>query len=135
MAKNVNSNVYDRTISLKRDGGTVQNLDSCSIPVKNVQPLENFVPKSSLRSHKEWDWKDGKGKEVVVHEDLLRHAQRSISRGKFETVTSGASQRREEALAAKAGQRDGLCAPVPCCDWNQPGSPVPLSAQSMKKRY
>ena len=135
--KDVSQKVYDLTINLTRDGGCTRNLDHVEIPSK-AQTLENFIPEASVRSHEEWDGfnqKTGKSKFKTVHEDVLLHAQQSISRLRFTSVTSGHRQRREEAVAKAEGQDKGSCCPSPCCEYGQPGSPVPLSAGSFKKRY
>lgn len=124
--------VYSRVHHLERDGGTVRNLDSTSLP-SNARPLEAFVPLAAACCHDEWRWdhKKQKGETVRVQEGILENAQRSVGRGRFTAVTSGYRQRREEALRGGKAQDGPCCAPSGCGS----GSVAPPLSGAQKFRY
>lgn len=144
-SRNQSAAVYARLRTNTIEAGTTRGGGNVRVPA-NVRPLEEFVQPSQVTTHSHGTWKNGHYEEVAERTDIVRHAQKSISRLKMASPATGNLRlERQRAAAAEAnrergfGQPEGIGYAMPCGpdDWCAPGSPaprVPLSGGTYKKR-
>ena len=114
--------------------GSTRNHDHCTIPSSTFRTLDQTISRSQMRTESRYDWNPKTGKSKITEEpvDLMDHARRSITAGRFHSVTSGIRQRynREEDKRDRRDRHSEMCYPT------APSSPLGGQLGSKRKeRY
>lgn len=93
--------------------GSTANHDHPTIPSSTFRTLEQSISRDQLRTHEEYrgyNPRTGKSKFVAVPDDVLVHAQQSITDAKFRPVTDGYRQRyrQEESKRDDRSKNNGM---------------------------
>lgn len=117
--------------------GSTADHDHPAIPSSTFRTLEQSISRDQLRTHEEYrgyNPRTGKSKFVSVPDDVLVHAQQSITDAKFRPVTDGYRQRYQRTEAKRDEDKSGGMNGAMCC----PSSSIlggSLGGRRRKERY
>jgi hypothetical protein len=118
LSKGQSEQVYShRAPTNPRTLGATRNHDHPVIPSSTFRTIDQVIPINQMRTEENWSWNPRTGKGKIAREpvDLMDHARRAMTRGQFQSVTSGYIQRfeREEDRRGKSTLQSSMATPSP----------------------